>query len=159
DYFPSGYYDFGGTIFDVAATSTPTFISTNSFDFAPTIFVPYEFELPTNLVIHFFLNYTASNQTLVTLLSTNGSLFALPPDVILTDSNSSAFTHSDDYRVNVFSISSYSSAGDDFDSVLAHGTIDNVALTFPEPIRNFTGAFTNALWQGAFLSRSNWLYT
>jgi len=59
DYFPPGYYDFGGMIYDVAATTTPTLISTNSFDYAPTVFAPYEFELPTNLVVHVSMNYTA----------------------------------------------------------------------------------------------------
>jgi hypothetical protein len=143
----------------VDATTTPTFISTNSFDYAPTIFAPYIEELPTNVVVHVQMSFTASNQTLVTLLTTNGATFFQPPDVILTDTNVSAFTASDDYRVDTFSISSYSSAGDDFDSVLGHGIIDNVTLTYPLPIENFTGAFAGGIWQVSFSCRPNWLYT
>jgi len=45
DYFPKGYFEFGGQTFEVAATTTPTFISTNSFNYAPTIFAPYIIEL------------------------------------------------------------------------------------------------------------------
>src|SRR4051794_829864 len=52
DYFPKGSFDFGGQTFEIAATTTPTFISTNSFDYAPTIFAPYIMELPTNVVMH-----------------------------------------------------------------------------------------------------------
>jgi hypothetical protein len=139
DYFPKGYYVFGGQTFDVAATTTPTFISTNSFDYAPTIFAPYIMELPTNLVVHIQMNFTASNQTLVTLLTTNGATLFQPPDVVLTDTNTSAFTAEDDYRVDTFSINSYSSAGDDFDSVFGHGIVDNVVISYPLPIENFTG--------------------
>ena len=159
DYFPKGYFVFGGQTFDVAATATPTFISTNSFDYAPTIFAPYIMELPTNLVVHIQMNFTASNQTLVTLLTTNGVTLFQPPDVVLTDTNTSAFTASDDYRVDTFSINSYSSAGDDFDSVFGHGIVDNVVISYPLPIENFTGSFSNSVWQASFSSRSNWVYT
>ncbi|MBI3848944.1 MAG: hypothetical protein HY298_01450 [Verrucomicrobia bacterium] len=160
DYFPAGYYDFGGSIFDVAATTTPTFISTNSFHFAPTVFAPYTFELPTNRVVHVAMTYTASNQTLITILTTNGALLFQPPNVVLTDTNSSGFNASDDFRVDTFSISSYSSAGDDFDSVLGHGVVDNfVVTTPPPPVTNLTGEFTNNIWQVQFISRTNWLYT
>jgi hypothetical protein len=159
DYFPKGYYEFGGQTFDVAATATPTFISTNSFDYAPTIFAPYIMELPTNTVVHIQMTFTSSNQTLATLLTTNGVALFKPPAVVLTDTNTSAFTASDDYRVDTFSISSYSSAGDDFDSVLGHGIIDNVVISYPLPIENFTGFFSNGVWQASFSSRSNWVYT
>jgi hypothetical protein len=71
----------------------------------------------------------------------------------------SAFTASDDFRVDTFSISSYSSAGDDFDSVFGHGIVDNVVISFPLPIENFAGSFSNGVWQTTFSSRSNWVYT
>ena len=159
DYFPPGYYEYNGSTNDVPATTTPTFISTNSFTYAPTVFAPYSFELPTDTLIHVSLTYTAANQTLATLLTTNGLTMFHPPNVVLTDTNASAFTDSDDYLVDAFSISSYSSAGDDYDSVLVHGIIDNVSLTFPHAVENLTGSFSNGVWQTQFLSRSNWTYT
>lgn len=158
DYFPAGYYDFGGSVYEVAPTTTPTFLSTNSYDFAPTVYVPYEIELPTNVLVHVLMTYSASNQTMTAQLWTNGAPFVQLPAVVLTDTNTSGFSEGDDYRVDTFAISSYSSAGDDYDSVLAHGSVDNVVLTVPEPIRDFSGTFTNGLWQSSFLSRSNWLY-
>jgi hypothetical protein len=159
DYFPAGYYDFGGMIFDVAPTATPTMISTNGFDYAPNVFGAYEFELPTNVWMHLSLDYTGTNQTLVTRVTTNGVPVAQFPDVVLNDTNRSAFTDSDDFRLDTFAICSYSSAGDDFDSVLAHGIVDNLEITFPRPIENFTGSVSNGTWQGQFSSRSNWVYT
>ena len=159
DYFPKGYFEFGGQTFEVAATTTPTFISTNSFDYAPTIFAPYIMELPTNIVVHVQMNFTAGNQTLVTSLTTNGGVLFQPPDIVLTDTNMSAFTASDDFRVDSFSITSYSSAGDDFDSVFGHGIVDNVVISFPLPIENITGSLNNGAWQATFSSRSNWVYT
>jgi hypothetical protein len=158
DYFPKGYFEFGGQTFEVDATTTPTFISTNSSDYAPTIFAPYIMELPTNTVVHVQMSFTAGNQTLVTLLTTNGSLLFAPPNVVLTDTNSSGFTPADNYRIDTFSITSYSSAGDDFDSVFGHGIVDNVVIAYPLPIENFTGLLTNGFWQGTLLSRSNWSY-
>jgi hypothetical protein len=159
DYFPKGSFEFGGQTFEVSATTTPTFISTNSFDYAPTIFAPYIMELPTNIAVHVQMNFTASNQTLVTSLTTNGILLFQPPDVVITDTNMSAFTASDDFRVDTFSITSYSSAGDDFDSVFGHGIVDDVVVSFPLPIENFTGFFSNGVWQATFSSRANWVYT
>lgn len=159
DYFPKGSFEFGGQTFDVAATTTPTFISTNSSDYAPTIFAPYIMELPTNSVVHIQMNFTATNQTLVTILTTNGSLFFAPPDVVLTDTNNSGFTAADDYQIDTFSITSYSSFGDDFDSVLGHGIVDNVVISYPLPIENVTGIFSNGVSQVSFSSRNNWTYT
>jgi hypothetical protein len=158
DYFPAGYYDFGGMIYEVPATTTPTFISTNGFDFAPTVFAPYSFELPTNVAVRVSMTFNASSQTLVTDLTTNGLPLLHLPDVVLTDTNRSGFTGQDDYRVDTFSISSYSSTGDDFDSVLAHASVDNITLNYPLPIENLTGNFSSGNWRVQFGSRSNWVY-
>jgi len=159
DYFPYGYYDFGGVIYDSPATATPTFISSSGSSYAPTIFAPYSVELPTNTVVHIQISFASSNQTLATLLTTNGAVFFQPPTVILTDTNTSGFRSTDDYLVDTFSINNYSSAGDDFDSVLGHGIADNVVISYPLPIENFTGSFNSSVWQATFSSRSNWVYT
>ena len=65
-----------------------------------------------------------------------------------------------DFRVDTFSITSYTDDGDDYDSVLAHGVVDNIAITTPPPpVADVVGFPTNGQWQVQFLSRSNWLYT
>jgi len=158
DYFPYGYYDFGGTIYESPATATPTFISSSGSNYAPTIFAPYSVELPTNTVVHIQISFTSSNQTLATLLTTNGSVFFQPPTVVLNDTNTSGFSSTNNYLVDTFSINNYSSAGDDFDSVFGHGIVDNVVISYPLPIENFSGSFSNGVWQASFSSRSNWVY-
>ena len=160
-YFPTGYYYFGpGSLFPAAPTTTPTFVSRDGFAYAPTIYSPYVLELPTNQWVHVAMAYMAASQTMTMMLTTNGSLFARLPDVVLTDTNSSGFAATNDIRVDTFSINSYSSVGDDSDSVLAHGFVRNIAVTVPPPpVQNMAGAFSNGAWQVQFNDRTNWLYT
>jgi hypothetical protein len=154
DYFPSGFYEFNGATNAITNSTSPTFISSSGFSYAPSVFDVYGFALPTNQIIHIAMNYSGSNQKLATLLTINGALLFQPPDVLLADS----FQSSDDFFVDTFSISSYSSFGDPYNSVLGHGTVDNIFVNIP-PVQNFTGAFTNNVWQAQFRGRSNWLYT
>jgi hypothetical protein len=91
------------------------------------------------------------------VVTTNGvPLGQLPA---LTLNNANGFADSDDIQVDMFSISSYSSAGDDYDSVLAHGSVANIVITVPPPAQNVTGAFSNGVWQVQFTDHLNWLYT
>jgi hypothetical protein len=145
DYFPDA--GFGPTIW-------PTFISTNSaFNYnGPGDFAALA--LTTGDLFHVVMNYTASNTTLVTIMTRNGAAFG-PINPVALNTN---FT---DFRVDAFAISSYSDEGDDFDSLLANGTIDNLVITTPPPpVAEVTGGFVSAnTWQVQFASRSNWLYT
>jgi hypothetical protein len=64
-----------------------------------------------------------------------------------------------DFRFDQVAVCSYTDAGAD-GSLLAHGTVDNLAVTVPPPpVQNLTGSFTNGIWQVQFLCQSNWLYT
>jgi hypothetical protein len=158
DYYPYGFYDFGGTIFPSAAATTPSFISgVNSFDYSPVGISAYNNELPTNQIVHIKFSYTASNQTAVVAVSTNGVSMASFPNHVLTNEN--GFQETDDFLVDMFSVSSYSGAGDDFDSVLAHGTVDNIVVTLPPAVQNLRGAFSNGVWRAQFNDHLNWLYT
>lgn len=159
DYFYSGYYFYLGVSNFVNPTITPVFISTNSYDYAPTVYAPYEIEFPTNTTVHVSMSYTASSQTLATILTTNGQTFAHLQDVVLTDTSTSGFGTEDKYFVDTFAIINYSSSGDPYDSVLAHGSVANVSVTFPYPVQNYSGTKSNGVWTAQFLSRSNWLYT
>jgi len=159
DYFPPGYFpDFG----PVSATTTPTLISSNGA-FAPYQYIPYEIELPTNVLFHVTMTYTASNQTLVTILTTNGLPYLHLLDITLTDPGNSGFSEADDFRLDTISINSYSDAGQDpiyGSSVLAHGIVDNFVVTVPPPpVLNLSGSFSPSNWQAQFISQSNWLYT
>src|SRR5205085_2660964 len=101
--------------------------------------------------------YTASNQTAsVNIAATNGQPGQLP-DLVLDAAN--GFQPSDDFHVDMVSVTSYSSTGDDYDSILAHGVVDNVVITLPPPVQNLRGGFVNGAWQVQFSDRLNWNYT
>jgi hypothetical protein len=112
-------------------------------------------DLPVGVVMRIMMNYSASNQTLATGVTTNGMSIGAIHDVAISPS----FT---DFRVGTFAIESYSDAGQDPQyggSILAHGTVDNIVIqTPPPPLRNITAAFRNGAFQVRFLSRTNWLY-
>jgi len=148
DYFPAGYYDdpiFGHIALD--PTVSPTLISSNH-EFATSFTTPLE--LTVNDWFHITLTYTASDQTLATTLLRNGQPYGAVANTVV----SSAFS---DFRVDALSVTSYSGAGDSFDSVLAHGVVDNVSVTVPDGPK-LTGGFADGLWQVEFASRTNWLY-
>ncbi len=162
DYYTSGYYDYGGVIYPSPASAVPSFIpGVDSHDYAPVFVSLFETELASNQVVHVQLAYTGSTQTATLTLTTNGMPLSHLPNLVLTDPANSQWTATDSLHVDTFSISSYSSVGDDFDSVLAHGTVDNVAVTVQlQPIGRVTGAWgTNGVWQTQFFAHTNWLYT
>jgi hypothetical protein len=144
DYFPDA--GFGATIW-------PIFISTNSaFNYTgPSDYTALA--LTTGDGFHVAMVYTASNATLTTTMTRNGAVFGPIHPVHLN-------TNFTDFRVDTFAISSYSDTGDDFDSLLAHGAVDNLAITTPPPpVTDMTGGFVSQnIWEVQFTSRSNWLY-
>ena len=146
DYFPAGSYPGFG---DVAPSISPTLVSSDD-GFASGFDL---LELTTNDLFHINLAYTASNQTLHTTITRNGLSFGPVDDVVLG-------TNFTDFRLNAFAISSYSDFGDDYDSVIAHGIIDNVSITIPPPpVTMVVGGSINGLWSVQFGSRTNWVYT
>lgn len=158
DYYAWGYYDDMGTIYEAPAATTPSFISgVDSYDYAPIAISVYDNELPTNQTVHITMTYTASNQTVVVTALTNGVPTATLPNLILDSAH--GFNDTDDLHVDIFAISSYSSVGDDYDSILAHGLVGNIVVSLPPPVQNLTGAFSNSVWQVQFDDRLNWLYT
>jgi hypothetical protein len=79
--------------------------------------------------------------------------------LVLSSPTNSNFTATDDYNVDVFSITSYASGADAYDSILAHGVVANLQVNLPPPAQNLTGAFSNGVWRVQFTDRTNWLYT
>lgn len=161
DYYTSGYYDYAGMVYPAPPSTVPSFIpGTDSFDYAPAFVSLFETELPTNQTVHIRLAYTGANQTAILTLTTNGVLLSQLPPLVLSDPGNSEFIPADNFHVDTFSISSYSSTGDDYDSVLAHGTVDNLAITAQIlPIASLAGGLTNGLWQAQVFTHSNWFYT
>ncbi len=145
DYFPDS--GFGATV-------SPTIISSNVV-FASGFNSPLA--LTTNDWFHVAMRYTASDQTLVTTMTRNGTPFGPIESVTLTNQ---AFT---DFHVDQFAISSFSDFGQDPDwdgSVLAHGEVDNLELILPEPpVAAVAGSVRNGRWTVEFVSEPGWIYT
>lgn len=97
------------------------------------------------------LRYVAAARTLTTTVTNNGGPYGEPQLIVLP----AEFA----FRVGTFSISSYSGAYS-LDSLLAHGTVDNLTIVTPAPpVEHLSGEFNGAAWQLAFPSQTNWLYT
>ena len=146
-------------IIDAPPSCVPSFVSSQSTASPNTLKPYYVLEFPTNQVIHIVMAYTASNQTAVVTATTNGVPLGFVSDLVLNSPTNSNFTAANDYSVDMFSITSYTSIGDDYDSILAHGVIANLQVNLPPPAQNLMGAFSNGVWQVQFTDRTNWLYT
>jgi hypothetical protein len=103
---------------------------------------------------HIEMAYTASTAILATTMTRNGAPFGPINPVPLS-------TNFTDFRVDTFAICSYSDTGDDYDSLLAHGVVDNVVITTPAPpVTAVNGGITNGNgWQVNFPGKTNWVYT
>jgi hypothetical protein len=107
------------------------------------------------------MTYDAFTQSLTCSWTTNGVPVGSVHTLRLDDPISSQFGRDDDYRVNIFSISSYkSNEGLYANSVLAHGVIDNISVTIPPapPVTRLQGSFAEQRWQMMFRSRADWNY-
>jgi len=147
DYFPDSSSGFGATISPILVSSN------NQFAYSDT----FPVELTVNDLFRVELSYTASNQTLVTVITRNGEPFV----TINSTTIPGAFT---DFRLDTVAVCSFNDAGQEppqfAGSIRAHGTMDNIVVTLPPPpVMNFAGVFTNGFWQAQFTGRSNWLYT
>src|SRR5438034_11534877 len=144
DYFPDSGF---------GATLSPTLVSSNN-QFASGFDFPRELTLGD--WFHVAMTYTASNRTLSTAMTRNSQPFGPIKDGRLDGS----FT---EFRLDTVAVSSYSDAGQDpqfAGSILAHGVVDNIAITVPDPaVPDLAGAIANGAWQIEFTARTNWLYT
>lgn len=141
---------FGATTWPTFADTNSTFNYNSSSDYAIFALAPGDW-------YHIILTYTASNQTAITTVTN----FEKTSGVRLTQLINTNFA---DYRLGSFSVSSYSDAGQDPTqypgSVLAHGAVDNLVVTVPDPpLTNVVGLISNGAWRAQFSGRTNWLYT
>lgn len=140
DYFPA-FSSFGATV-------ASTIVSTNNI-FAYSHNFPMEMT-PRDL-FHVSMEYAASNSTLTTTMTRNGQPFG-PLEPTRLSANFS------DFRLDTFAISSYSDERAD-GSILAHGSVDNIVLIYPDPpAPQIIGHFEAGIFDARFSSRTNWHY-
>jgi hypothetical protein len=141
DYFPDSGF---------GATFAPTVVTTNN-----RIYFSDNHPLEMTVGDLFHITMTASNQVLKTTVTKNGAAFSPIKDLALTNF---------DFRCDALAIMSFSDAvqvgsPQFWGSVLAHGTLDNIVATAPDPpVQNLSGARSNGTWRAQFLSRTNWSY-
>jgi hypothetical protein len=144
DYFPDS--GFGATV-------SPTFISTSG-QFASGFTFPVE--LATGSRFHVAMTYTASNRTLTTRLTQNGTTFAAINDVVLG-------ADFGDIAVDHVAVMSYSDAAQDpmfAGSVRARGIVDNLAARIPDvPIRSIAGTWAEGRYTVPLAGMPGWRYT
>ena len=157
DYFPA----FADTHHHYSASvSTPIISSNNNFA-AGGFTVPLA--LSPGARYHAVMIYTADNQTLHTMLSSNGVPLGPMQDTMLYDGFG-------DFSVDTISISSYSDAGQDTSvhtnldgstviyagSVLAHGVVNRLCFADPLPVMKVLAVAPGQVQYGG---TTNWLYT
>lgn len=154
NFFPDA--GFGPTVWPAVLSTNSSMNYSGSGDFSI-------FDLPMGIAMHIVLAYTSSNQTVMTSITTNGVLVG-PVTSARMATNSSGFGGPfTQFKVDTFSISSYSDLGQPpgpyAGSILAHGEIDNVAVTFPPPpLQVGKAGFSGGQWDQSFISRTNWNY-
>jgi len=112
--------------------------------------------LTTGSVFRVVMDYDASRRVMTNAVFLDGERYAVP-------GATSFGTNFTDFRVDTFAICSYSDEGQwpGYEgSILAHGTVDNVELTLPDPpVTAVTGAVLGDHWIVSFSSRTTWTYT
>ena len=99
---------------------------------------------------HVDMDYHSATRTLTTVVTNNSVQYGMTQTISVTNNF--------DFRITAVSVNSYSDQNAN-GSILAHGLVDNFAITVPPPpVQNLTGSFTNGAWQTQFLCHSNWLY-
>ncbi|MEI7729191.1 MAG: hypothetical protein WCO56_06450 [Verrucomicrobiota bacterium] len=143
DYFPDSGF---GATFALAVVKT-----NSAYEYSHN----YPLEMTTDDLYHLQITYTSSNKTMQMSATCNGVLFGLGTN---SSMNPLVFTNQAGFRVNCFSVTSYND-GKGTGSVLAHGVVDNVSVTCPDPpVAKIQGGLTNGNWEIGLSSQTNWVY-
>ncbi len=153
NFFPDS--GFGATVWPAVYSTNGVWNYNGPSDFAI-------FDLPLDLKLHVVLAFTASDETVRLVITTNGMVLGREVTARLTTNNAGLSKPFTAFELDSFAIASYSDAGQSGDyasSILAHGVMDNLVVTFPPaPVADLHGLFTGTAWEGKFLSRIHWVY-
>ena len=143
DYFPNDINGYGATVSTLMISAQTNYSSGGFTD---------PLEMQTNKLYHVVMIFTATNQVLHTTMTADGAAFGPVQNAFL----GAGF---DSFQVDAIAINSYNHAGQ-FPgyggSVLAHGTVDNLAFASPLPIEKIKTVTAGEI---QFTSDTNWLYT
>jgi hypothetical protein len=139
NYFPDSGEGFGSTLSSTMTDTNSTFSFYEDF-----------VGLDVGTTYHVVLIHRAGSTFMTGNVYTNGQVYSSLPV-------QEAFGNLTDFRLDTLSVSSYTSTNDPYgDSLLAHGTVDNLAVAAPLPVGTINAI---AAGQVQFTSDTNWLYT
>jgi hypothetical protein len=150
-----GYFPEAGII---DATVGPIVASTNNQ-------IAYSHSHPVELTpgesFRIRIAFDSAAQILRTTILRNGEAYGEPPDNTIRPLNYTA--NFGDFAIDAFSITSYSDAGQTppqfAGSVLAHGTVDDVVIVWPDAaVSNIGGSFQDGRWVVEFSGQVGWNY-
>ena len=155
NYFPDTGY--GPTIWPAMFSENSVMNFNGNEDF-------HIFELPLNENLHITLSYHSESQTVMSSMSLDGTAFGPVTTAEISQGASPFGGKFSQFYLDTFSISTYSDqdleAGPFSSSILAHGFIDNIAMTFPSPpIQEERHSIVQGNWKHTFSSRENWDYS
>jgi hypothetical protein len=149
-YFPDS--GFGATVSMALVSTNNQFAYSHSFPV----------ELTIEDVFRVKMVFDPAAQVMSMQLFRNGEPYGQPPDnTIQPLSYSAAFG---DFRLDALSMTSYSDAGQSppqfSGSILAHGIVDDVVITWPDPpIADLSGNFDANKWVVNFVGEAGWNYS
>lgn len=139
DYFPADGYGDSASLDATLKDSQPGYAG---------LYFAYD-DLPLNpgVTYRVVLIHRAGESSISGTVFSNGQVFSSLPNLYSS--------RTDDFQLDTLSISSYTDGGYG-DSILAHGTVSNLAFAAPLPV-----GLANAIAAGQvqFASDTNWLYT
>jgi len=139
DYFPGGTYSYGPSI-------DATLVDTNS-----NFYFVYDPTQPLNngVTYHIILLHQANTSTVSSEVLSNGQVVSSLPEVYAGGAGA--------FELDTLAIDNYTTLDDSYgDSLLAHGTVDNLVFASPLPVGTISAI---AAGQVRFASDTNWLYT
>lgn len=107
--------------------------------------------LATNVTYHVALTHYAGARSITARISTGGQLYSTLPQ-------RRDYGASWDFQLDALSITSYADDGLG-DTVLAHGTVDNVLFVTPLPVEQVQALADAPPFGVRFASATNWVYT
>jgi hypothetical protein len=141
-----------------ATVGTEIVSTNNQFAYAHT----FPVELTAGETYHAQMSFDAATQVLSTQILHNGQPYGEAPDNTI---HSLSYTSNfGDFEIDAFSITTYNDAGQSppqyAGSVLAHGIVDDVVITWPDPpIDTISGSREGAQWIVRFDGHGGWNYT
>ncbi len=139
DYFPDGPNSYGPSI------DATLIDSSSNFYFAYDATQP----LANGMTCEVLLVHQAGSSTVNCRVYANGQVVSRLPDIMAYGA--------DDFQLDTLSVNNYTTTDDIYgDSLLAHGTVDNLVFASPLPVAVIQ---TPAAGTVQFASDSNWLYT